>query len=166
MLLRLVAVSLVMMACGFGASEAAFNCTAAVVDMENCLSKPEEAASMKEFTKQMVIFNMPAVNTLIKKLKNKGCITGPALTNIQAYLTLLTPPKFMLKAYKGLKKAQKKTLQKYASDPTNEKLATQAAAVSSSIAAKMGTPTTDELNELQEWASSMAEACPFMGLSM
>uniref|UniRef100_A0A914UU06 Secreted protein n=1 Tax=Plectus sambesii TaxID=2011161 RepID=A0A914UU06_9BILA len=159
MLLRLVVVSLVMMACSFEASEAAVNCTAALLGIDQCLSKPEEAASGKEYLDQLVIFNMPAINTLFKKLKNKGCIQASAWTDIQAYLKLFTPPKFMLKIYKSLKKAQKKTLQKSAVDPTNEKLRKQATAVTNSISAKLGTPTADEMNEIYEWSSALSEAC-------
>uniref|UniRef100_A0A914X6R7 Uncharacterized protein n=1 Tax=Plectus sambesii TaxID=2011161 RepID=A0A914X6R7_9BILA len=124
MLSRIVAVSL--MTVSFASLAMGLNCTAALDGIYGCLDKPEQKKTLTQYVNQWALYNAAGMLTILKKMKDKGCIKASLWTDVQAWLKVWTPPKFVTAIYTKLTKAQKTALQKYANDRENEKLAKKA----------------------------------------
>uniref|UniRef100_A0A914XRR4 Uncharacterized protein n=1 Tax=Plectus sambesii TaxID=2011161 RepID=A0A914XRR4_9BILA len=110
MLLRLIAVSLVMLGCASEVLGAKFNCTATGVNINECLWKPENENTWYEFSGRMQIRDMSAVTFILKKQNTDGCIQKSTWKDVQAWIKIQTPPKPLLKIYKSLTEEQKTTV--------------------------------------------------------
>uniref|UniRef100_A0A914UT31 Uncharacterized protein n=1 Tax=Plectus sambesii TaxID=2011161 RepID=A0A914UT31_9BILA len=164
MLLRLIAVSLVMMACASEVLGATFNCTATEENIFGCLYKPEQNKSLAEYTGQIFIFNMPAVTSLLKKLQTSGCIKTSAWKDIQTWIKLNTPPKPISAVYKGLTKDQKTSLQNGMSNMNDQESMAKMVAVMGILQKKFDKFTKADGKKIDNWVKKGEKACPAGGV--
>uniref|UniRef100_A0A914X6G9 Uncharacterized protein n=1 Tax=Plectus sambesii TaxID=2011161 RepID=A0A914X6G9_9BILA len=162
MLLHFVAVPLVMMACASEALEATFDCIVTKREIDDCLKKPEQKMSFTQIKGKMALYNMPKITTILKNLTTNGCIASE-WTNVQAWISLNTPPKTFIAIYKNFTKAQKTTLWKIAvwdySKPLRKQMITNLEAVNKVLNEKLRNLSEADKEEYDEWVQKFSEAC-------
>uniref|UniRef100_A0A914VZF9 Uncharacterized protein n=1 Tax=Plectus sambesii TaxID=2011161 RepID=A0A914VZF9_9BILA len=164
LLLQLAAVSLVMMACTSEELDATIDCGATENDIfVKCFSKPEHMKSFTQFTGHMGLFNMRKVTTILKKLKNIGCIKASAWPDIQTWITLNTPPQAYIRVFKNLSKGQKKIIWNSRisamNQTKNENLEEKLQAVYTIVKEKLGNLSDAHRNKVDEWIRKFYKTC-------
>uniref|UniRef100_A0A914WGV1 Uncharacterized protein n=1 Tax=Plectus sambesii TaxID=2011161 RepID=A0A914WGV1_9BILA len=157
--LRLVAVSLAMMVCAFEVSEATFVCMFTERDIYDCLYKPKQKKTLKEFEGQLKIYNMPKVTSILEKLKTKGCIEASVWPDVETWIKVNTPPAPYLTIYNKLSKAQKNTIVQYTSDWDNKQLQKKAEAVYKVIEEKRNKLSVADKKIVEDWEEEYNDAC-------